>query len=85
MKNITIMGLLVLIALLLSILIIDNIRTDKIEIIEKEVQCATYQEVYTNEAKGCDKIPNCGCLHRNWFGYGTCDSCQCVRYITSCK
>lgn len=84
MSKTIIIGLLVLIAILLSIIIAVANKIDRTEVIEKKVSCSVYQEVYTESAKGCDKIAGCTCLHKNFFGYGTCDTCQCVRYITKC-
>lgn len=74
-KRIIILLLTVIIVLLVIQIFVSRSHTET---------CSVSHEVYTSNARGCDKIPNCGCLHKGFFGFGPCDSCQCVRYTTSC-
>ena len=46
--------------------------------------CGTHTETYNSEVKGCDKQPNCKCLHEAFFGLGACDSCSCTRQVSNC-
>ena len=84
MSKLIITGLLIVVAIL-AITLVKVANVHKTEVIEKQVKCSVYQDVYTSQTKGCDKIPNCGCLHNTWFGYGACDTCQCIKYVTRCE
>ena len=50
----------------------------------KETVCGTRTETYTSNAKGCDQMANCKCLHNSWGGLGSCDSCECTRSVPDC-
>ena len=84
MKKLIILGLIVIIVIMF-ITLVAVANTHRTEVVEKQVKCSIQQDVYTSSAKGCDIIPNCGCLHRTFFGFGACDSCQCVKYVTRCS
>ena len=40
----------------------------------------TYYE--TVNAKNCDNVIGCSCLHNSWLGLGACDSCSCKKTRT---
>ena len=46
--------------------------------------CGTHTETYTSSALGCDGMSNCRCLHKQYFGVGDCDSCECTRQVSNC-
>jgi hypothetical protein len=50
----------------------------------KKQFCGTHQESYTTDTSGCDNMNNCRCLHKSFFGLGSCDSCQCFREVSNC-
>lgn len=50
----------------------------------KSQVCGTHQETYTSNAKGCDGMDNCRCLHESWGGLGSCDSCECTKEVSNC-
>lgn len=81
-KQTIIMGLLGILIIVSALNLTESMKQK--ETILEQNQCISQPQIYTEEVKGCDKIPNCGCLHRNLFGFGTCDTCQCVRYIVDC-
>lgn len=31
----------------------------------------------TREARGCDQMQGCRCLHNSWGGLGSCTTCEC--------
>jgi len=70
-------GLLVLIAFLLVI----QVSKDD-EVITK--QCKIEQVESIVDAPRCDADPYCGCLKKNWFGFGECQICKCVEFTSVC-
>ena len=50
----------------------------------KKTVCGTHTETYTSNAKGCDGMSNCRCLHNSLLGLGACDSCECTKEVSNC-
>ena len=50
----------------------------------KQAACGTHTETYTTNALGCDQMQNCQCMHKQYVGLGSCDSCQCTREVSNC-
>jgi len=52
---------------------------------KKTITCyESKQETYyeTVNAKNCDSVIGCRCLHYSWLGLGACDSCSCRKTRT---
>lgn len=50
----------------------------------KQAACGTHTETYTTNALGCDQMQNCQCMHKQYAGIGSCDSCQCTKEVSNC-
>lgn len=68
--------LIILLFILLAIGACSDYTTSKV--------CGTHSETYTSNAKGCDKMSECSCLHNAALGLGACDSCECTKEVSNC-
>lgn len=69
-------ALLLVLFLLVLVISCSDYTTSKI--------CGTHSETYTSNAKGCDKMSGCSCLHKEALGFGSCDSCECTKEVSNC-